>query len=91
MSCADLRREELPYIINKLNTLWLSDEELEWCSQERCDLLNNNTVLLAMYFSYNFEEYFKEIILDDTLGKTRHYFVRTEFQEKGSPHVHLFI
>ena len=35
--CTDLRREELPYAINKLNKLDISDEELknlsyqEWC------------------------------------------------------------
>ena len=28
LSCADLRWEELPYIINKLNNLGLSDKEL---------------------------------------------------------------
>ena len=28
LSCADLRWEELPYIINKLNNLGLSEEEL---------------------------------------------------------------
>ena len=29
ISCADLRWNEFPYIINKLNNLCLSDEELE--------------------------------------------------------------
>ena len=29
LSCADLRWEELPYIINKLNNLGVSDEELK--------------------------------------------------------------
>ena len=29
LSCADLRWEELPYIISKLNNLGLSEEELE--------------------------------------------------------------
>ena len=37
LSCADLRWEEQPYIINKLNNLGLSDKELkklgyqDWC------------------------------------------------------------
>ena len=46
--CVDLRREELPHIINKLNNLELSEEELKNLShQERYNLLNNNPVLAA--------------------------------------------
>ena len=51
MPYADLRWEELPYIINKLNNLGLSDKELKnLSSQERCNLLNNNPVLVARHF-----------------------------------------
>ena len=40
-SFVDLRWEELPYIINKLNNLGLSDEKLRNLSyQEQCNLLN---------------------------------------------------
>ena len=35
--------------------------------------------------------FFKELILDGPLGKTKYYVLRIEFQEKGSPHVHAFI
>ena len=34
LSCADLRCEELPYIINKLNNLGLSDKELKSLSYQ---------------------------------------------------------
>ena len=41
LSCGDLTWEELPYIINKLNNLGLSDEELKKLIYlERCNLLN---------------------------------------------------
>ena len=41
LSCGDLRWEEVPYVINKLNNLRLSDEELKkLIYQERCNLLN---------------------------------------------------
>ena len=44
----DLRQRELPYITNKLNNRDLSDEEQNNSSyQERCNLLNNNPVLVA--------------------------------------------
>ena len=92
LSCADLRWEELPYIINKLNNLGLSDEELKNLShQERCNLSNNNPVLVARHFQCKVEVFFKKIILDGPLGKTKYYAIRIEFQERGSPYVHSFI
>ena len=92
LSCAVLRWEEIPYVINKLNNLGLSDKELKNLSyQERCNLLNNNWVLVARHFQYKVEVFFKEIILDGPLEKTRYYAIRIEFQERDSPHVHSFI
>ena len=71
LSCADLRWGKLPYIINKLNNLGLSDVELNKLGyQERCNLLNNNPVLVARRFQYNVEVFFKEIILDGNMKKS---------------------
>ena len=59
LSCTDLRWEELPYIINRLNNLGLSKEEQKNLSyQERYNLLNNNPVLVAMQFQYKVEVFF---------------------------------
>ena len=76
----------------KIKNLELSDEELKNLSyQEQCNLLKNNPALVARHFQYKVEVFFKEIILDGPLGKTKYYAIRTEFQERGSPHVHSFI
>ena len=92
MSCSDLRWEELPYIINKLNNLDINDKELKNLSyQEWCNLLSNNPVVVARHFQYKVEVFFKEIILDGPLGKTKYYAIGIEFQEGGSPHVYSFI
>ena len=56
----------------------------------RCNLLNNNPVLVVGHFQYKFEVFFTEIIIDRPLGKTK-YAIRIEFQKRGSPHVHSFI
>ena len=89
LSCSNLRCKELPYIINKFNNLGLSEEELENLSnQERGNLLNNNQVLVARHFQYKVEVFFKQIIIDGPLGKTKYYALRIEFQERGIPHVH---
>ena len=85
LSCANLRWQELPYIINKLNSLGLSDKELKNLShQERTKLLNENPVLVARYFQYKVQVLFKELILDGPLGKTKYYAVHIEFQERES-------
>ena len=41
-------------------------------------------------FQYNVQVFFKEIIIDGPLGKTKYYVIRIEFPERGSPHVHSF-
>ena len=92
LRCADLRWDELPFIINKLNNLGLNDEELKNFSyQERTKLLNENPVLVARHFQYKIQLFFKELILDGRLGKTKYYALRIEFQERGSLHVHAFV
>ena len=81
LSCANLLWEELPHIINKLNDLGLSEEELKKLRyQERCYLLNKNPVVVARYFQHKVEVFFKEIILDGTLEKTKYYAIRIVFQ-----------
>ena len=78
-----MRWDELPFIINKLNNLGLNDEELKNFSyQERTKLLNENPVLVARHFQYKIQLFFKELILDGRLGKTKYYALRIEFQER---------
>ena len=92
LSSAGLRWEELPYIINKLKNLRLSGEKLKKLSyKDRCNLLNNNPVLVARNFQYKVEVFFKDITLDGPLGKTKYYANHIEFQGRGSSHVHSFV
>ena len=46
---------------------------------------------MAKHFQNKAEVFFKEIILDGPLRKTKCYAIRIDFQERGSPHVHSFI
>ena len=54
-------------------------------------LLNSNPVLVARHLQHRVEVFFKEIIIDVPLGKTKYYAIRVEFQARGSPHVHCFL
>ena len=92
LSSPNLRWEELPYIVNKFSNPGLSEEELKNLSyQERCNLLYKNQLLVARHFHYKVEVFFKEIIIDGPLGKTKYYAIRIKFQGRVSPHVYLFI
>ena len=71
--------------INKLNKLGLSDEKLKNGSyQKQCNLSNNKPVVAARYFQYRF---FKERILDCSLGKTKYCVMHIEFKERASLHI----
>ena len=59
--------------------------------QERCNLLDNNPLLVARYFQWKFEAFFKETILDGLLRKTKHCPIRVQFQERGSPYFYSCI
>ena len=64
--CADLRWEELTYIIDQLNNLGLSDEEVKSSSyQERCNLLNNS----PLHFQYKLKYFSKKSYLMVHWGK----------------------
>ena len=91
LSCADLRWNELISKILKLEGSVLSEDEIQDLSyQNRCKLLNKNPVLVSRHFQLRVEMFFKEIILDGPLGKTKYYAIRVEFQVRGSPHIHSF-
>ena len=92
MSCADLRWDKLISIIFKLNRVDISDEKVDEMSyHERCETLKKNLVLIARYFQYRVNMFFKIIVLDGPLGKTQYYAIRVEFQVRGSPNIRCFI
>ena len=60
LSCAGLRWNELTLIVSKLRYLNFSMENIKKMSyQERCEVLNNNVVLVARHFQYRAEVFFK--------------------------------
>ena len=92
LSCSELRWNELISIIFKLNVIDIADEDINRLSyHERCDTLNKNPILVVRHFQYRAEMFFKAIVLDGPLGKTRYYAFRVEFRVRGTPHMHSFI
>ena len=88
----DLKWNELVSIVNKLHKLNMSEEDIENLTyHDRCHLLNSNPVLVAKHFQYRVEVFFKEIVVDGPMGKTKYYAIGLEFQVRGSPHVHSLL
>ena len=72
LSYADLTLNNLPNIINKLNTFSLSDEEINnLAHQQQTKLFNDNPVFVARHFQYKLLVSFKEIVLERPLGKSK--------------------
>ena len=65
----------------------MTDEDIRNLTyQQRIELLNDNSVLVARRFQYKVQVFFKEIVLDGPLGITKYYALHIQFQERGSPH-----
>ena len=71
-----------------------SDEELDnltW--EEKCRLIQSDPETCARHFDYQFNTFLKSFSMSDIgpLGKIKHWFYRVEYQQRGSPHIHMLI
>ncbi|XP_066288772.1 uncharacterized protein [Branchiostoma lanceolatum] len=89
-SAADLRWPEvLEAIRQDRGTVPVS--ELTW--EERCDILKSNPVTAARMFDHRVKLLFKHLIQSQSqpIGEVVETFSRTEFQARGSPHIHCLL
>ena len=71
-----------------------SDNELEnlnW--EEKCRLIQSDPVTCARHFDYQFNQFLKHFLMSNAapLGEIEDWFYRVEYQQRGSPHVHMLI
>ncbi|XP_062594109.1 uncharacterized protein LOC134255598 [Saccostrea cucullata] len=62
--------------------------DLDW--SEKSEILRSNPVTVARMFEHRFHIFQKNVILSPAkpIGTIVDYFVRVEFQQRGSPHMH---
>ena len=93
LSSADMKWIDIIRIIAQQHGVHLTDDDIlnmPW--EEKCKWLRNNPVTAARHFDYKVQQFFRIILLKQkVLGKVTDYFIRTEFQQRGSPHVHCVI
>ena len=71
-----------------------SDNELEnlnW--EEKCRLIQCDPLTCARHFDYQFNQFLRHFLMSSAtpLGKIADWFYRVEYQQRGSPHIHMLI
>ena len=71
-----------------------TDEEfknLNW--EEKCRLIQSDPVTCARHFDFQFNTFLKQFLLSEigSNWKNKSWFYRVEYQQRGSPHVHMLI
>ena len=71
-----------------------TDEELESLNwEDRCHLIQSDPVTCARHFDYQVNQFLTNFLLTsaEPLGKISDWFYRVEYQQRGSPHVHMLL
>ena len=66
-------------------------QHLTW--QEKSFLIKSDPVTCARYFDFRVQAFIKHVLLskESPVGCIADYFYRVEFQQRGSPHIHMLI
>ena len=95
LSAADTRWTDLLRMLAKLNDrIDYSEQELENLSwQEKTKLVQKDPVTCSRYFDHRVQEFLNTVLKSscEPIGKLLDYFYRVEFQQRGSPHIHMLV
>lgn len=75
------------------NVSYSDDEILNMSWDNKSKLIKADPVTCARYFDFRFSKFFTEVLGNDThpVGQIKDSFYRIEFQQRGSPHVHMLL
>ena len=94
-SSAETKWNHLLRILGKLiDHKNYSNQELNnltW--EEKCRLIQSDPVTCARHFDFQFNTFLKDVLMSELapLGKIKDWFYRVEYQQRGSPHIHMLI
>ena len=95
LSAADTRWTDLLKMLAKLNDgIEYSETELDKLTwQEKTKLVQKDPVTCSRYFDHRVQEFLNTILKSSSepIGKVLDYFYRVEFQQRGSPHIHMLV
>ena len=66
-------------------------DNLDW--NDKCRLIQSDPVTCARHFDFQFNTFLRQFLMTSTapLGKIKDWFYRVEYQQRGSPHIHMLI
>ena len=92
-SSAETQWTHLLRILGKLvnNKEYTELENLNW--EEKCKLIQSDPVTCARHFDYQRNQFLRNFLMSSLapLGKIADWFYRVEYQQRGSPHIHMLI
>lgn len=92
-SAAETKWKPLLRVLAKLtkNMNYTDSDILKMTWFEKNELIKADPVTCARYFDYRFQMFMNSVLKHDTspIGKIKDFFIRVEFQQRGSPHVHI--
>ena len=94
-SSAETKWNHLLIILgNLINHKNYSKEELNnltW--DDRCRLIQSDLVTCAIHFDFQFNTLLKNVLMSELtpLAKVKDWFYRVEYQQRGSPYIHMLI
>ena len=95
LSAADTRWTDLLKMLAKLNNgISYTDKDIEGLTwQEKTKLVQRDPVTSSRYFDHRVQEFLNAILKSncEPIGKLRDFFYRFEFQQRGSPHIHMLV
>ena len=95
LSAADTRWTDLLKMLAILNDgIEYSEKELEHLTwQEKTKLVQKDPVTCSRYFDHRVQEFLNTVLKSscEPIGKLLDFFYRVEFQQRGSPHIHMLV
>ena len=95
LSAADTRWTDLLKMLAKLNNgVDYTDKDIEGLTwQEKTKLVQKDPVTCSRYFDHRVQEFLNTILKSncEPIGKLKDFFYRVEFQQLGSPHIHMLV
>ena len=94
LSAAETRWLHLLRILGQvIDQKTYSNEELESMSwDDKCRLIQADPITCARHFDFCVSKLLKDVLLNSNIkGKIIDYFFRVEYQQRGSPHIHMMV
>ncbi|MCU7800825.1 MAG: AAA family ATPase [gamma proteobacterium symbiont of Lucinoma myriamae] len=95
LSAADTRWKDLLRMLAKLNEgVEYSDSDIEKLTwQQKTKLVQKDPVTCSRYFDHRVQQFINTVLKSnhEPIGKLKDFFYRVEFQQRGSPHIHMLV